>query len=113
MIRLLDGPAQGTYAARRGPLYLRAVTVVEQDGGGSDVLDELDDTPHPDERVSVYRRSTPLSHVHLRMGGRSRAGSGFYAMADYRHVADVDGEMLRDTEMWRVWVRAQPDGADT
>ena len=102
MIRLLDGPAEGTYALKRAPAYGRAVVT---DRGETDVLDQLEDIARPGETVSVYRLVTPVSTIHVRMSGR---GSGFYPMADYEHMPDVDGEAMRDNAAWREWAQAQP-----
>ena len=84
MIRLLDGPAAGSYAVKRAPLYLRAV--VDPDGK-KDVLDQLDDEPDGIEKIHVYRRVTEAGSVHLNFGGGKRGrATGFYATGDYDHV---------------------------
>ena len=102
MINLHGGPAEGSYAVKRAPLYLRAVVAHD---GYTDVLDQLTDQPRLRERVSVYRRVGEAGTVHVRMSGR---GSGFYAMAEYEHMPEVDGEALRDNAAWREWCEAQP-----
>lgn len=105
MIRLLDGPVEGTYAVKRGPLYLRAVI---GRSGKTDVLDQPHDEPAATETIHVYRRVTEVSQVHVRMSGKSRNATGFYAMADYVHMPEVDGEPFRDREAWIAWATAQP-----
>jgi hypothetical protein len=98
-MRLVDGPAEGVYAVRRAPLYLRAVVGPR---ARKDVLDGLDDEPEPKERIHVYQRVGEVSQIHIK---GSRSVSGFYVMAEYRHMADVDGEQLRETKAWRAWCR--------
>lgn len=105
MITLTGGPGEGAYAVKRAPLYLRAVVAAD---GATDVLDQLTDTPRRGERVSVYRRTTEAGTVHLNMSGRSRRATGFYALATYEHMPEVDGEALRDNEAWRAWCEQQP-----
>lgn len=53
MVRLFDGPVEGTYRVKRAPLFLRAV--VDDGTGRTDVLDQLDEAPRPTERESVYK----------------------------------------------------------
>ncbi len=52
MIKLVDGPAAGTYMVKRAPLYLRAVV---NDKGGTDALDMPSDTPTDLESIHVYQ----------------------------------------------------------
>ena len=101
MIKLEDGPAQGAYAVKNAPKYLRAVVGLR---GAKDVLDASGDEPQASETVSVYRRCGEAGVVHIRMSG---TGSGFYATGEYRHLADVDGEDLREYQEWRTWVSAR------
>lgn len=100
MVNLLDGPAQGNYMVKRAPLFLRAVTQQVGDTTAKDVLDQLSDAPSPSERVYVYKLQGVSGMVHLNRGSK---GSGFFATGVYRHLADVDGETLRDTESWWTW----------
>ena len=81
---------------KRAPFYLRGVTSEH----GSDVLDQLDDSPSEDEKVYVYRLVGKVGHVHI---NRGRHGSGFYVAADYEYLPDVDGELLRDNQEWQKW----------
>lgn len=100
-MRLLDGPAEGSYMTRRSPMFLRAIVNAE---GKGDVLNELTDTPANTEKVSVYRLASEPGVVHLHMRGK---GTGFYLTGDYRHLPDIDGEQLRDTDKWREWCKSQ------
>jgi hypothetical protein len=103
MITLFGGPAAGTYVVKRAPIYLRAV--VDSVSGEKDVLNELEDEPSANETVSVYKREGEASTVHLLMSPRKL--SGFYALAKYKHLTDVDGESLRETVVWQAWVADQ------
>ena len=100
---LLDGPAKGSYLVKRAPLFLRAVV---NSAGKGDVLDQIDDTPAADETISVYRRVGEAGHVHLNM--RDRRRTGFYALASYEWLADVDGETVRETREWHAWCSLEP-----
>ena len=102
-MRLIGGPAEGTYGVRRAPVYLRAV--VDRVTGEADVLDQLSDKASKDEDVHVYQLASEVGTVHLNRGSK---GSGFYVMADYIHRPDVDGEPLRDNAAWQEWANAQP-----
>ena len=112
MIKLVDGPAEGAYAVKRAPLYLRAV--VNPDTHAKDVLDQLSDSPDDHEDVWVYKLDGEAGTVHLNFGsGRDGQRTGFYATGDYHHVNDAVGADLRDTGAWRRWCAAQvPDGVD-
>ena len=99
MLRLKDGPAEGTYPCKRAPVFLRAIVATT---GEADVLDMLEDKPGPREKVYVYWRIGDWNDVHLNAGD-GKQGRGFYASAEYEHMPDVDGEALRDNEEWRLW----------
>ena len=98
MLTLRDGPAKGTYMVKRAPIWLRAV--VDADGK-ADVLDQLTDTPSASESVYVYQIVGEVGHVHLSMANRKQ--SGFYVVASYEYLPDVDGETLRQNAEWRAW----------
>lgn len=102
MISLTDGPAEGAYAVKRAPAYLRAVLNILT--GEKDVLDQLDDTPGDNEEVCVYKLEGQAGVVHL---NRGKGRSGFYATGTYHHVEDVRGVDVRDTMAWRRWVADQ------
>ena len=110
MIRLLDGPAEGRYAVRRAPIFLRAVVSAS---GKADILDLLDDHPRPDERVHVYRAvpgTTTMLPDSVFVCVRTKDGYGQAAGAagEYHLLPDVDGETVRETAAWREWVGTQP-----
>lgn len=93
MVTLRDGPAKGAVLPlRRAPNWLRVVV-----GRKVDALDQIEDAPEPDEVVYVYELvEGTRSVVFVRPGGR-------YAMGEYRYLPDVDGEALRETDVWRQW----------
>ena len=97
MITLKDGPAAGSYMVKRAPPFLRAVVSSAE---GADVLDQLEDSPAPNEAVYVYKRTGEASTVHI---NRGRKGSGFYALAQYIYLEDVEGESVRDNLEWNRW----------
>jgi hypothetical protein len=105
-MRLLDGPCQGNYLVKRAPVYLRAV---KDKSGETDVLDQLEDTPKDTETVYVYKLvdGTPGT-IHL----YGKNISGWFAIADYRYMSEVDGETLRDTVVWREWAIKQLTGVE-
>ena len=107
VIKLVDGPAEGAYAVKRAPLYLRAT--VDAGTGTRDVLDQLDDSPSESEGIVVYKLEGEAGTVHLSFGG-TVLRTGFYVTGNYHHVADVPVRELRDTGAWRRWCAAQvPD----
>lgn len=104
-LRLHDGPCEGTYMVKRAPLFLRAV----RGPRGTDVLDQLDDTPEDGEAVYVYRRKGESGSYHVKT--TSRKATGFYASGDYYLVRDqtpVMGEQFRSNEVWQAWAAEQP-----
>jgi hypothetical protein len=100
--RFVDGPASGTVLQlRRAPVLLR---VVRGHAGEWDALDQLEDVPRADETLVVYRRVGRPSRCHINAG---RGRSGWYAIAEYRVVADQPTEdVVRDTRRWRAWALA-------
>ncbi len=98
MISLQGGLAEGAYAVKRAPLYLRGV--LNTLTGEKDVLDQRDDVPGDNEEVSVYKLQGEAGVVHLNAGKLK----GFYATGTYNHVEDVRGVDIRDTMDWRQWV---------
>ena len=98
MMRLLDGPAEGTYLVKAAPEYLRAVV---DKRGRPDVLDLPADRPTDSEVVHVYRRIGEASQIHLSMANRRQ--SGFYVRAEYEWMPDVPGEGLRENAAWLEW----------
>lgn len=105
MIRFLDGPAE-THALmlRRAPKHLRVV-----DGPkGWDGLDQLSDTPAPNEQVFTYRREGGSGMCHILIRSKTRSG-GFFATGQYRFCDPQPTEAeMRETAAWRDWCRSQP-----
>ena len=100
MLTLIDGPCQGSFMVKRAPRYLRAVKDAD---GSTDVLDQVEDTPKPSEKVYVYRMEGNPGTIHLH-GGKS---SGWWALASYYHLEALDGESFRDNQAWQEWVLKQ------
>jgi len=98
MLELLDGPCKGTFLVKRAPDFLRAVIDKK---GETDVLDQIEDTTKNTETVYIYKREGGWVDIHLCMSPRSR--SGYYVMAKYRYLPDVDGQSLRDNPIWQAW----------
>lgn len=102
MIRFDDGPAVGqTLLLYRAPRFLRVV----DDGSKWDALDQLDDTPEPNEMIYAYEVHGEVGRCHLYFGGKDRGRSGWYAMANYRFIADrpPTDAVMREYEPWRKW----------
>jgi len=103
MLQLIDGTCKGTYFCKRVPVFLRAV---EDGNGNKDVLDLIDDTPKPTEKVYVYKLEGEPGWMHI----HGTKIHGFYATGTYRHMPDVDGETLRNNEDWQKWATAHFEG---
>jgi hypothetical protein len=102
MVRFEDGPAAGkVLALRRAPAFLRAVCNPD---GEWDALDQLDDVPAAEERIVVYAIARNDGMMHLRMSGKAKRASGWYAVATYRLCPTQPAEeTMRSTEAWRKW----------
>ena len=103
MIKIIDGIAGGAeLQLRRAPTLLR---VVIDDEGNVDALDQLDDTPKPDELIIVYITKTHPSYCHIK--SQKKELNGFWAIATYRVFEhQPDDEVLRDNKQWRAWAVA-------
>ena len=108
MLTLIDGPCKGTYMCKRAPVFLRAVKGLDN-AGNCDVLDQVDDTPNSGEKVYVYELQGKVSTAHLNFGG---GRGGWYAMASYHYLPDIDGEQLRDNVSWQEWATARNNKAN-
>jgi hypothetical protein len=93
-----DGPAADVkLMLARAPLLLR---VTRSPDGTWDALDQLADTPAFDEVITVYRRATLPSNVHVNARGRC----GWFQIAEYRVVdPQPRDEQVRTTTAWRRW----------
>lgn len=105
-----DGPAKGvTLRLARGVWLLR---VVQNAAGEWDALDQLDDTPEPDERVYVYTFNPgTISHAfvdyHTINGGRRGER---VTLAEYVYRAEQPpDDVVRDNRRWRKWCFAQQE----
>jgi len=88
---------------KRAPVFLR----VTQQGEKIDALDQLSDSPLPDEKLFAYRITGAPGHVHLNIrGGRG----GFYPVGEYRLVANQPpDEVMRDVSAWALWCNNSED----
>lgn len=108
MTIFLDGPAANTFSTplllKRAPHFLRAVQAPD---GTWDALDQLDDTPKPEETVVAYVMVTGPRSVHICARGKNNR-SGWYQGGDNRVVEPQPTDaQLRDTTAWRAWVAEQ------
>lgn len=100
MVTLVDGPCVGTYMVKRAPTFLRAVQIINFFGEGeTDLLDQIEDTPDDDEKVFVYKREGDAFRAHI----HGPKVTGWYQVANYRFLPEVDGETLRDNKQWQDW----------
>lgn len=108
MITFLDGPAAGrTLAVRRAKFFLR----VTFDGKKWDCLNEMWDEAAAAEKLFVYILTEKPTAVHIK--GRTRADSGWYAMARYRFLARQPADAdIRANANWRRWCFAEADLLD-
>ena len=103
MLTLIDGPCEGSYMVKRSPLYLRAVV---DKNGEKDVLDQVEDQPKELETVYVYQREGNAGVVHI----NAAKVKGYFVMANYRYMAEVQGEDLRDNVAWQTWATEHAQG---
>ena len=107
MTTFKDGPAQGRHLMlRRGPVFLR---VTRDRAGECDALDQLDDSPRPDEQMTVYRLTERpgICHLSTRGKGGKRFG-GIFVRANYALCeTQPDDSIMRDNALWASWCNAQ------
>ncbi len=106
MVTFVDGPAKGALLTlRRAPVFLR---VVIDSGCKVDALDQVDDTPRPDEAVHVYRLA---GEVGTSIVCRRGKGCQTSVSAEYRLNPSQPGtEVARDTGRWQEWCEKQSKG---
>lgn len=109
MTTFTDGPAEGkTLTLGRSPLFLR---VVIAPGNKIDALDQLADTPAPEEEIQVYRCLTAnptTMHIDGRDPTTGKRFGRWLSCAEYRlHHSQPDEETARDTDRWRAWCADQ------
>lgn len=106
LVYLRVGTLRGSLRLCRSPKFLRFV-MVGGDWETLDALDQLDDTPKPEETVlAAALRETGTVHIDFTRNGR-RCGewlkTATYALVEKQPAQDV----LRDTSAWRAWCVAQ------
>jgi hypothetical protein len=97
---------------KRAPQFLRAVKTEHLFSEiKTDVLDQPEDAPAGDEKVYVYQIQGRAGTIHLNARGRDGKDiTGWWALASYRYLPDVDGEALRDNDRWQAWATAKFEG---
>lgn len=135
MTIFLDGPAQndgefikGTRPLRRAPstplLLKRAphfLRAVQAPDGTWDALDQLHDTPKPDETIVAYEMVGEPSWCHINARGKKGERTGGVFHGGRYTVCDPQPTeaQLRDTPSWRLWCAGRigkpiaPDGTVT
>lgn len=94
-VLFVDGPADGqTFELDPCPFYVRVA--IEPWVGACGVLTGRQE-PYDGEDVAVYVRPGEV----LRIAGQSPTAS-------YVWLPDVDGDLVRRPEAWRVWATNQP-----
>lgn len=104
MMRFKDGPAAGVTLSCHGrtPLMLR---VVQNSRGEWDALNEIEDTPKPDERIYVYIIASPPGWMHVSYRPRSRSYSG--STSEYKLWPEQPAEAhVRGNKAWQAWCAA-------
>lgn len=102
MTTFVDGPAKGQrLRLKRAARFLRVVEA----NGKWDALDQVTDSPRPEEKLYAYEITGQPGMMHVdAAGGRS----GWYPIASYRIGTDqpADAEM-RITEGWQQWCESR------
>jgi len=106
--KFIDGPAAGTVLSlQRAPLMLRVV--VDKDGK-VDALDQLADSPKPNESVHCYIMHGPPGPTGFIDGRDPKTGRRWghpFASATYRLYECPPSEaILRFNAFWAEWVHA-------
>ena len=104
MLFFQDGPYIGQGVnCRRAPFFLRVVF-----GDELDALDQLEDEPGPQERITVYIRiEKPATGIAC---SRGRGGKGCqpFIVANYRlYDRQPNRETMRSREAWQTWCLAE------
>ena len=79
MLKLMDGPCEGTYLCKFAPERLMAV--MDRGSGKKDVLDAPGDTASVTEDLHVYQRIGGFTTVHINLGA---AGQGLLRLRGVR-----------------------------
>jgi hypothetical protein len=113
MTRFEDGEARGqNLELNRSPLFLRVVKGPERKW---DALDQLEDTPSPEESVYVYVlvRDGGVVHLYCQDSKTRRRYCRWTTLADYRrwHRQPEDA-VMRDQEAWQAWCRSEVASED-
>lgn len=104
LCRFVGGPAEGqALQLERAPILLR---VTRDRTGAWDALDQLTDTPRPDEQIFVYRTDgEPSGWVHIARD--RRAGGHFMGRLQAYRIFDAAPPQaaVRELASWQSWAR--------
>ena len=109
MTRFVDGPAEDVrLVLQRSPVFLRVALGLE---GRWDALDQIDDTPEPDENMYVYRLHGTPGVAFVDYPDRQGRRAGHRCMiAEYRYWPDQPEDSdMRTTEAWQLWCKTQKE----
>ncbi len=105
MITFLNGPAKGqSLSLTRAAYFLRIVHGPK----GWDGLDQLEDTPAPDETIHIYRAANTPSTVHVDGCTNGKRWSKWMVHGEYRlAIEQPDDATARNNPAWREWCQDQ------
>lgn len=111
MTTFIDGMAKNTILSlQRAPVFLRVTMRFEQGKPVFDALDQLDDTPTPEETLFAYQVSGAVGGAFID-GRDAKTGKRFgryEPIATYRlHHTQPADEIMRDNKKWGDWVLTQ------
>lgn len=98
----INGPAKDVaLELQRSPKFLRVCRAPDLT---FDALDQIEDTPKPEEALIPYELVGEPTRGFIRRQG----GGGAFTMARYQWIPDgPDDAVMRDAEKWRQWCYAR------
>jgi hypothetical protein len=107
-VSFADGPAEGvSLELQRAPRFMRVVVGSGMDGQW-DALDQIDDSPEPDELIHVYVKQPGEGMLHLDMVNkktRRREGRSYITVSYELSADQPDDATARNKERWQAWCR--------
>lgn len=103
MTRFEDGPAKGqVLMLKRAPRFLRVVQ--SQKSGAWDALNELMDTPQPEEKLFAYESVGQPAYAFV----DGTKCHGCYAIAAYRFISEQPPDaVMRNSDIWGAWCESR------